>query len=315
MEGMQHPWRGIVCGLAAASLLVAAAPGRGKRVVLISGDEEYRSEEAMPQLARILARHGFDCKVLYAIDPADGTINPAVTTNIPGLEALDSADLMILFTRFRDLPDAQMKHIVDYVDSGRPIVALRTATHAFALKSSPTYARYSWNNKDGGFGRQVLGETWVDHHGQHGKQSTRGIVVKGQERHPILRGIRDGSVWGPTDVYTVRLPLAAGIQPLLLGQVLAGMTPADPPLAGPKNDPMMPVAWVRTIKKARIFITTMGSSQDLENEGFRRLIVNAVYWAAGLDRRISAKSNLDLAGDYRPHPFGFGGFVRGVTPN
>src|SRR5260370_30785184 len=145
-------------------------PGKGKRIVLISGDEEYRSEQALPQLARILSqRHGFDCTVLFAIDPKDGTINPNQSDNIPGLETLDSADLMILFTRFRNLPDIQMKHIVDYVESGRPIVALRTATHAFDLKTSKTYQRYSWNTKDwaGGFGRQVLGETWVSQHRQH----------------------------------------------------------------------------------------------------------------------------------------------------
>src|SRR3954462_2680962 len=152
--------------------------GKGKRIVLVSGDEEYRSEQALPQLARILAeRHGFDCVVLFAIDPKDGSINPNFASNIPGLEALDSADLLVLFTRFRDLPDAQMKHFVDYVESGRPIVALRTATHAFDLKTSKTYERYSWNNKgwDGGFGRQILGETWIAHHGKHGVQSTRGV--------------------------------------------------------------------------------------------------------------------------------------------
>src|ERR1051325_11218528 len=152
-------------------------PGKGKRVVLVSGDEEYRSEQALPQLARILAdRHGFDCVVLFAIDPKDGAINPNYTGNIPGLEALDSADLLILFTRCRDLPDAQMKHIVDYVESGRPIVALRTATHAFDLKTSPTYRRYSWNSKewDGGFGRQVLGETWINHHGKHARNFREG---------------------------------------------------------------------------------------------------------------------------------------------
>src|SRR6476646_5902966 len=138
-----------------------SGPGKGKRIVLVSGDEEYRSEQALPQLARILAdRHGFDCTVLFAIDPKDGAINPNYQQNIPGLEALDTADLLVLFTRFRDLPDAQMKHFVDYVESGRPIAALRTATHAFDLKSSKTYQRYSWNSKewDGGFGRQILGE-------------------------------------------------------------------------------------------------------------------------------------------------------------
>ena len=95
-------------------------PGQGKNVVLISGDEEYRSEEALPQLAKILAKHhGFTCTVLFAIGK-DGTIDPNRNDNIPGLEALRKADLMIIATRFRDLPEDQMKEIVDYVESGRP---------------------------------------------------------------------------------------------------------------------------------------------------------------------------------------------------
>src|SRR5262245_12552416 len=155
-------------------------PGAGKHIVLVSGDEEYRSEEALPQLGKILAlRHGFKCTVLFAIDPADGTIHPNVS-NIPGLEALATADLMVIFTRFRDLPDKQMKHIVDFVDAGKPIVGIRTATHAFNIKSDKTYSKYSYNSNDSsyeqGFGRQVLGETWISHHGKHGSQSTRGII-------------------------------------------------------------------------------------------------------------------------------------------
>jgi len=301
----------------------AKGPGKGKHIVLVSGDEEYRSEEALPQLAKILARrHGFKCTVLFAIAPADGAINPNQRDNIPGLEALDTADLMVIFTRFRDLPDEQMKHIVGYVESGRPVVGLRTATHAFDIRKNKTYQRYTHNSKEweGGFGRQVLGETWIRHHGQHLKQSTRGIIVKGQERHPILRGIRDGDIWGPTDVYAVRLPLPGDSRPLVLGQVLEGMRPTDPPVRGDQNEPMMPVAWVKSYTGAqgragRVFTTTMGSSQDLENEGFRRLLVNACYWAVGLERRIPAKSKVDLVGDFKPRPFGFGGFAKGVKPS
>jgi Uncharacterized protein conserved in bacteria len=282
--------------------------------VLIAGDQEYRSEEALPQLARILAtRHGFQCTVLYCIDPKDGTINPNIP-NIPGLEALDTADLMIVFMRWLDLPDEQLKHIVNYVESGRPIVGMRTATHSFKLSASKLFQRYTWDSKewDGGFGRQVLGETWVAHHGRHGKQSTRGIIAPGQERHPILRGIADGEIWGPTDVYKVRLP--ADAQPLLLGQVIDGMEPSDKPAAGPQNDPMMPVAWVRSYKAARVFNTTMGSSQDLLNEGLRRLLVNACYWALGLEKRIPAKADVGLVGEYRPSPFAAGGFKKGIRP-
>ena len=106
-------------------------PGQGKHIVLISGDEEYRSEEALPQLGKILAtHHGFKCTVLFAIGE-DGEIDPTCVDNIPGLEALRSADLMVIATRFRNLPDEQMKHIVDYVEAGKPIIGMRTiVSHA-----------------------------------------------------------------------------------------------------------------------------------------------------------------------------------------
>src|SRR5437588_2062658 len=162
-------------------------PGKGKHIVLVSGDEEYRSEEALPQLGKILAKHhGFKCTVLFAVDPKDGTINPGVS-NIPGLEALRTADLMVIFTRFRDLPDDQMKPIDEYLKAGKPVVGLRTATHAFNVKGGKTYARYTWNGKEadweGGFGRRVLGETWVNHWGSHGKESTRGLIAPGAREH------------------------------------------------------------------------------------------------------------------------------------
>jgi hypothetical protein len=296
--------------------------GAGKHIVLISGDEEYRSEESLPQLAKILSKHhGFKCTVLFAIDPKDGTIDPNLNNNIPGLEALQSADLMVIFTRFRDLPDDQMKYLIDYVGSGKPIIGMRTATHAFDIKSSKTYARYGWNNKDwdGGFGRQVLGETWVSHHGDHGKQSTRGVIVESMTDHPIVRGIKDGDIWGPTDVYGVRLPLPGDSKPLVFGQVLEGMKPTDNPVTGPKNDPMMPVAWIKSYtgssgKPSRVFATTMGASQDLQSEGVRRLLVNACFWGIGLGDEIPAKSNVEIVGDFKPSPFGFNGAAKGVRP-
>jgi type 1 glutamine amidotransferase len=291
-----------------------------KRIVLISGDEEYRSEESLPQLAKILAfRHGFDCTVLFAIDPKDGSINPERRDNIPGLEALDQADLMVILTRFRDLPDDQMKHIADYIESGRPIVALRTATHAFELKTSPTYSRYTWSNSLGGFGKLVLGETWVKHHGEHGKQSTLGVIQPDAAQHPILRGIHAGDLWSPSDVYEVHLPLPGDSRVLVLGQVLAGMHSSDAPAPGPVNDPMMPVVWVRSYtgtqgRTSRVFVTTMGTSEDFLREGMRRLIVNACYWATGLEDRIDAKSDMSVVGEYKPTHFGFGEHTKGVKP-
>ena len=294
-------------------------PGAGKHIVFLSGDEEYRSEEALPMLAKILAvRHGFKCTVLFAIDPSNDTITPTIVTNIPGMAALDSADLCFMFLRFRELPDDQMKHFVDYVNSGKPIVALRTSTHAFSYernKQSP-YAKYDWRNKDwpGGFGQQVLGETWVAHHGDHNKESTRGVLNPEQKNSPILRGVDD--IWGPTDVYTVsHLPRDATV--LVFGQVLTGMKPTDPPLAGPKNNPMMPLIWTREYtgdkgKTSRILTSTIGAAVDLESEGLRRLFVNACYWALGFEDKIPPKANVDYIGGYKPLYFGFGKHKPGV---
>jgi hypothetical protein len=298
-------------------------PGKGKHIVLVSGDEEYRSEEGLPQLAKILAdRHGFRCTVLFAIDP-DGTINPNRNDNIPGLEALETADLMVIATRFRNLPDEQMKHVIAYLEAGKPVVGMRTATHAFNLKSK-TYGNYTWDSKakgwEGGFGRRVLGETWISHHGSHGHESTRGVIAPGAEKSPILRGIHDGDVWGPTDVYGVTLPLPGDSKPLILGQVLQGMSPTDPPVEGKKNDPMMPVAWIKSYsvkdgKTGKAFTTTMGASQDLQSEGLRRLLINACYWAVGLEDAIPAKADVALVGEYKPQPFKSDGFTRGRRPS
>ncbi|MGV3483867.1 MAG: ThuA domain-containing protein [Planctomycetaceae bacterium] len=291
--------------------------GKGIHVVLVSGDEEYRSEEAMPQLAKILSKHhGFQCTVLFAIDPETGVIDPEESSNIPGLEALKTADLMIIATRFRALPDEQMKHIVEYVEQGKPIIGLRTATHAFNFKGDETYARYGWNYKgkdyEQGFGRQVLGETWISHHGKHKSESTRGMVA--DKSHPIATGIADGDIWGPSDVYGVRLPLPGDSHVIVRGQILGGMQPESQPVADQRNDPMMPIAWTRTYKGGRVFTTTMGAATDLENEALRRLILNAALWCVGREAKITAMLDVSLVGDYKPTPFGFGSFVKGKKP-
>jgi len=302
-------------------------PGKGKHVVLISGDEEYRSEEGLTQLAKILAKHhGFSCTVLYAIDPATGEINPNQSDNIPGLESLRKADLMVIATRFRNLPDAQMKEIDDYLKTGKPVIGMRTATHAFNIPKDRPYSHYGWNQTGDtmpqGFGRQVLGETWINHHGHHGQESTRGLIVPDAKDHPILRGIGEGDIWGDTDVYTVRLPLPGDCQPLVLGQVLEGMNPGSPVVEGEdakKNEPMMPVAWVKTYSvgggpTGRVFTTTMGSSTDLVSTGTRRMLVNACYWATGMESQIPSVSNVNIVGTFEPLPFRGDGFKKGVKP-
>lgn len=298
-------------------------PGRGKHIVLVSGDEEYRSEESLPMLGKILAkRHGFRCTVLFAVDPETGVIDPDNQGNIPGLQALESADLMIVHTRFRDLPDEQMRHIDDYIRSGRPVIGIRAAVAAFRIPDkSKTYAKYGFRSRienwEGGFGQQILGMTWIAHHGRHGAESTRGVIAPGMKDHPIVRGCQD--IWGPTDVYRTPQPLPGDSQALILGQVLSGMHPDDQPVAGAKNEPMMPIAWTKTYQGAngrlgRVFTSTIGAATDFKSEGLRRLLVNATYWCLNLEDKIPANANVGPVGDYQPTPFGFGKYRRGIKP-
>lgn len=296
-------------------------PGAGKHIVLIAGDEEYRSEEAMPMLGRILSvRHGFRCTVLFSTNPETGEIDPTNQTHITGMSALDDADMMVVFLRFRELPDEDMAHFDAFVQSGKPILGLRTATHAFNIKrdKNSAYAKYDFRHKKwpGGFGQQVLGDTWINHHGSHKHESTRGVINKQYENHPILRGVVD--IWGPTDVYGVR-NLVEEAQVLVHGQVLQGILPSDPPVEGAKNEPMMPLVWTKGFEgtsgvTSRVICTTMGSSTDMESAGLRRLLVNACYWGLGLEDQIGKQGNVEYVGKYAPTPYGFGGFTKGVMP-
>src|SRR5687767_6332500 len=293
-------------------------PGKGKHVVLLAGDEEYRSEEALPMLAKILSqRHGFKTTVLFPLDP-DGTINPDNQKSLAGAEALDSADAIVMALRFRAWPDEQMKHFEQAYLRGVPIVALRTSTHAFRNKEG---AFTNFND----FGKRVLGEGWVSHWGVHKKEATRGVIEPSAKDDPILRGVAD--VFGNSDVYEAYPPADAKI--LVRGQVLKGMNAADAPADYKKkratdkqeqgvNDPMMPVAWTRLYKNEKgkenkIFTTTMGSATDLQSEGMRRLVVNPVYWGVGLE--VPQKADVAYVDEFKPTMYGFGGYRRGLKPN
>jgi len=293
-------------------------PGKGKHIVFIAGDDEYRSEEVIPALAKIAAaHHGFKCTVLFAVNKETGEIDPGALDNIPGLEALEKADMMVLFLRFRELPDDQMKHIIDFTNSGKPMMGLRTTTHAFNYKKKDSpYAKYSFRSSDpkGGWGRWVLGETWAGHYGKHNSESTRGRVAKGQEKNPIVRGCED--IWGPSDVYTITT-LEGECTPLIMGHVLVGMDPKDEP--NTKKEPV-PVAWSKmfkgeTGKTSRVFATTMGHGGDLKSEGFRRLLINGIYWGLGMEDKIPERAKVDFVGEYNPNKIGMRGHKTGLKPS
>jgi type 1 glutamine amidotransferase len=292
-------------------------PGKGRHVVFLAGDHEYRSEETLPALARILARrYGFRCSVFFTTDPKTGFVDPG-SSHIAGLEALKTADLLVVFLRFQDFPDEEMQHIADYLDRGGPVVGFRTATHAFQIKRPDAkFLKYTWRGGDekypGGFGRQVLGETWVSHYGRNHRQSSRLVLQPDQSGHPILRGVKD--VWAQSGGYTA-YPIE-GSTVLALGQILDGMTPDAPPAPDKEQ---LPVAWYRTYQGAsgrsgRVFTTTHGASEDLLNEGFRRMAINGLLWAAGLESAIRPDNDIAFVGPFKPSTYNFGGHVKGVKP-
>jgi len=294
-------------------------PGAGKHVVFVTGEESYRSEESMPLMARILSRQGFKCTVLFAIDPATGVINPQIKDNIPGLDALDSADLMVAYFRWRELPDEQMKHIIDYTESGRPIIGVRNATHPFRYAKRPDspFAKYDSASREpqGGWGRLVLGETWVSHYGKNLIESTRCDIAPAASAHPILLGVQP-SFWLPDDVYGISESLAGDSAPVLLGQPLQGWSDDAKPCADKKP---LPIAWTKSHtgasgKAARIFTTTMGHGDAFKIEDFRRMLANACYWCMGLEAKIDPLSNMAIIGAFEPGPVGAKGLRPGVKP-
>lgn len=303
-----------------------SGPGKGRHVVLLAGDEEYRSEEAMPMLAKVLSQnHGFTCTVLFSINPTNGTIDPTVTTSLTHPEALDSADAIVMLLRFRRWPEETLKKFEAAMLRGVPIVALRTSTHAFnGIAKESAFAKWNYGSK-GGFGKTVLGETWVTHWGNHKKEATRGVIEPTAKNDPILRGVAD--IFGNSDVYEAAPPTDAKV--LVRGQVLKGMNPTDEPADYKKktvakqeqsvNDPMMPVAWTRKVKNEagkvnRVFCTTMGAASDLPSEGMRRLVVNAVFWGLNLD--VPAKADVTIpGGEFKPTMYGFAGFQKGLKPS
>jgi type 1 glutamine amidotransferase len=269
-EGM--PMRGLIAPLTAALLALAASgedtaegQGAGKHrkphLVVVVSEDEYRTHETLPELA---ARHLRDFKVTFVFgdkkDPDD----------LRGTEALATADVALFSVWRRTPPKAQMDAIRKFVAGGKPVVGIRTASHAFVLRGgkAPPAGRSDWP----GFDRDVLGGNYVGHHGNSGPKSPRTLVrvLPAAAAHPVLTGL-------PAEEFAVRSwlyktsPLGKMAVPLLTGRVEGRPMPE-------------PVAWVnRHTGGGRVFYTSLGHPDDFRLLAFRRLLVNGIYWASGLE--------------------------------
>jgi type 1 glutamine amidotransferase len=284
-------------------------------VVFIAGDEEYRSEESLPLLASILARdHGVRTTVLYSLDE-NGFIDPNALDNIPGTDVLATADLVVMFTRFRALPDEQLAPILDYAKSGRPIVGLRTATHAFRypdddLEHAPL---------NGEWPRQLFGQRWITHHGHFddGKSPLTHIEPVEGSTHPILRGV------APFDAYSWLYHVEGGGDSLSGEPTSLATGTTLKSYHAERHDRFPasnPVAWIyendpKSGRPSRVFFTTLGHPYDFRSESCRRLIVQGLLWALGREASIPAAGIAIRPTDgWRPPNSGIGNFRPNQTP-
>lgn len=294
-----------------------AGPGKGKHIVFLASDHEYRAEEACPALARILAKRlGFKCTVVFGVDK-EGHIE-AGSSIVTGLEALEKADLFFIFARFLNLPDDQMAHIESYLERGGPVCGLRTSSHAFKIPGDSKYAKYDFKSKvagyENGFGHQILGNTWVGHYGTNHKQGTRIQVIPEQRGNVILTGVADtafthagGYVGKAAPDFTV----------LTNSQPLVSM---DPAAEADPNKPPMPSTWTRSYAakdgtRHRVFHSTQGASQDFLDDNYRRLVLNGVLWAIGMEKEIKADLDISFVGPFNPSKFSFKGEAKNVKPS
>lgn len=266
--------------------LMMKQPSRKKKplIVFVLGDHEYSGEETIPVMAEELEKnYDIRVKVLTAYP------NQNAEENIPGLNALEEADLAFFFLRWRRLPKEQLKYIMNYLESGKPVMGMRTSTHAFNYPEGHQLEK--WN----AFGELALNSPpgWEKKgHTHYGHESTTDVsIIKEVAKHPILTGVKS-SFSAKSWLYTVLpdFPLE-GSESLLMG------TPINP------DDPKAtdhPVAWIGTNSYgARLFMTTLGHPEDFREVSFQRLLINAVHWLLGKQVPKNLKAELDIDVPYR----------------
>ncbi len=269
------------------SAFVHQATAQAKKpplIVFVTGDHEYSGEFTLPLIAAELEKnYGFRTKVLKAYP------NQNAEKDIPGLEALQEADLAVFYLRWRLLPPEQLEHIDKYLKSGKPVMGFRTTTHAFNFPKGDVSER--WN----AFGEFALnappgwgGKAAHTHYGH--ESSTDVSVIEAAKKHPILTGVAPNfhvRSW----LYRV-LPdyPTKGSEWLLMGKAV------NPDKTAIEN----PVAWTGTNSfGAKIFTTTMGHPEDFQVEAFQRLVINAIHWELGKPVPKKWKGKIDINVPYR----------------
>lgn len=222
--------------------VAAAAESAPLKVCLVSGSLEYDSNESLADFQKWV-------EASYPVKCSRAFLEGEDIKHLPGLENLDDCDVMVLFTRRLELSGDDLERIKKYCLSGRPVVGVRTASHAIQ----------TWLELD----KQILGGNYKGHH--ENDVETKVAIVEEHKSHPVLAGVTPFRTMGS-------LYKNQGIA----DDVTVLMTGTNP-------NTTEPVTWTREVNGGRVFYTSLGYQHDFQEPSFRRLLANAVFWAAGRD--------------------------------
>lgn len=298
-----------------ASIAVAAHP---LHVAILTGDEEYRSEESMPMIGKMLQRDfGAHVTIGFSVD-GNGHVDPDAVESMTGTEAIEDADVLVLFLRFRRPSEEAFGRILAHLKAGKPVVGFRTSTHAFRFAEDSPHVQWGFQDDPtfkhsfagGDLTRELLGQKWIIHHGHFsdGKNPLTD-VSKTDVKHPILNGVEPFSAY--SWLYHVQGggdTIAGDPTILLQGKSLRSEHEAE---GNTDRYPLKnPVAWTKTHqwgeKPGRVFMTTLGHPYDFRSPAMRRLAIQGILWAAGREDLIPEDgANTETVGNYEPNNSGF----------
>lgn len=258
-----------VCPTIESSQLLGGKPFRfaddhRSTLTLLLAEDEYLSSQTLPKLADAYLGHDFRTALILEEQESPGVL--------AGVEQLDSSDVLLISARRRQLPTPQLQQIRDWVSAGGSVVGIRTASHAFALRQgTATAGRDLWPE----FDQQVFGGNYTNHHGA--SEPARVLPTAIGHGHPLLTGLPENGFSATGSLYRVS-PIAPAATPLLIGKI-----------AGAEAEPI--AYCMRRADGGRSFYTSLGHPDELgTNAPASRLIINAIYWAAGLPVPTQLKS-------------------------
>ena len=226
------------------------------KILFLIGEREYYTRVTLPAYAEKYLTSKYRLEFRFAKDGENDFGNLD--------SSLNDADLLFVSVRRRALPTRQLKSIKDYISAAKPVIGIRTSSHAFSLRNKkPPQGHDVWEE----FDPVVFGGNYNNHHGGDKVTFAKAEPVG----HPILEGVSPDEFSTGGSLYKV-LPLQGNAQVLMMGRATG-------------INVKQPVAWTFGNKfGGNSFYTSLGHKDDFLNPSFIKMLDNAVQWALSAPR-------------------------------